>query len=325
MTSHSSSTSTTTVEGPSHLKVSAVTFLLCGEPITLRKPFHFSEHLNARFSFKSSSASAAAAPSSTAENGGTITLPPLAIVSSASTATSSSLSDPTAATVVIGLDMSQAFAVAHSFGITPLLLQVRHPQDKEAIVLIPDPDSKRVSIHEHATYELGALVGATLVRLTTSMVATLRRWEEERRQHHLSSQQEGGCIEGSAPQHKGSTSFPPVCDEMTYRLWRGFLAFQRRVLAAVTDPESVNAGLDAGARIGARLLWHKEELKSMGMQAAQNIVQVVNNNVEGTAAAAGAIVVDHPWLRPPIHRLLAENGHDDDDEDVDGSEEGDDA
>jgi hypothetical protein len=256
-----------------------------------------------------------------AVDSGAITVPPLAVMMSNGRSGTTYAQDTSSqhghekeghrrlADVVVGLDVSQAFAVAHRFGITPLLLQLRHVHDGEPpLILIPHPQTKRVSIHDQATYELGALVGPTLVRLTASVVADLRRRDAIR-----CAEQRGGASLPSEPLRTNRQEPQAVCDEMTYRLWRAFLAFHRRVLRAATGPSAVDAGIAAGIRIGAKLLRHRDELKSIRMQAVQKIATFVSDDGPQVIEPPSVIVVvDHPWLRPIIQQRLYIN--DDDDE-----------
>jgi hypothetical protein len=288
-----------------HHQLAAVTFILCGERVTLSTN-HFAEQQRVVFTSK---------PSTTTDvvDSGAITVPPLAVMMSNGRSGGASPQygrdgHRRLADVVFGLDVSQAFAVAHRFGITPLLLQLRDVHDTEPpLILIPHPETKRVSIHDQATYELGALVGPTLVRLTASVVSDLRRRDAIR----CAEQKGGGSLPGQ-PLRANRQEPQVVCDEMTYRLWRAFLAFHRRVLRA-TDPNAVDAGIAAGLRIGAKLLQHRDEFNSIRMQAVQKIAAFMADDApQGIHTPNAVVVVDHPWLRPIIQQRRLRIDDDDD-------------
>lgn len=200
------------------------------------------------------------------------------------------------------IDVSQAFQVAHSCGITPLFLHVRHADDATPIILIPHPHTKRVTLHDGEAYELGAFIGRDLVRLSPTAAAAMRRAKLQ--------------LPGGSGLHS----------EMSFRLYRALFAFQRRVRQAAQEANGdstqchgvLDVGIAAGLRIGATLQQHLHSITGMGMQAVQSLAAMMGSTTSASLPSEELTprptqqqspptvitMVDHPWLRPLQQALL---------------------
>lgn len=171
----------------------------------------------------------------------------------------------------VTLDVSRCFESGRGLGIAPLFLEVR--EGAAPLIVLPHPETKRVTLRPGASYELGAFVRRDLVRLTSA--------------------------------HVKRTS-GVVMDEMAHRLLRSFMAFHRTLRYAVERRASDVANV--GMRIGAALKEASGELMALGItQAVPSLPSLLADQMRDdrgrseTLVPGVDIVVHHPSLRTTGH------------------------